>query len=167
MLIENIPDSLPPELPSDVASALGSIQARQTYLALNVKLIVAMLSDFSVQMALRGLADDPFRETRARVRRLAKWRFGPDHPATIKLLGYMHDCDMLEKQHDEVARLVWVKSASDDWRGLYMAGIQAAPEAHGLNQLARDIFNLSALLHEARTSGFLRDELNSAPKPKW
>jgi hypothetical protein len=140
---------------------------RHEHLSHILRMTIKTLANLRPQEALDATAYDGARQLRDRVRTLARQRLG-EGEALLKLQAILERCKRATDKRNELMHSVWAQELDGEpmRRGndQKMYPLPTVPE---LEELSRDIDDLTKALNTARLEGFLAEALTTrAPGPK-
>ncbi len=153
-------------VPSDRAllAALGEMALRHEHLSHILRMTIKTLANLRPQEALDATAYDGSGQLRARVRKLARQRLGEGEPL-LKLQAILERCKRATDQRNDFMHSVWAQELDGEpMRRGNDQKMYPLPTVLQLEELSREIDDLTQILNTARLSGFLADALkNRAP----
>ncbi len=147
-------------------AAFGKVAAHSALLDLVMSMTIKVITEVSVEDALRATKRTPASALRKRVRKLAKDRLG-DGPAFIELEAILCMAEAVAENRNNLIHSAFV---SDEAGNLIIQdpvrGHLPIPTAEGLETLASQIEQVHGTLNHSRLKGSLKAALGKRPKKR-
>ena len=150
----------------DWLAAYGKVAAHSALLDLVMSMTIKVITEVSVEDALRATRRTPASALRKRVRKLAKDRLG-DGPAFIELEAILCLVEVVAEERNDLIHSVFARDdAGNPIIQDPVRGRLPIPTVKDLETLASQIEQVQQMLNHSRLNGSLRAALDKRPKKR-
>ncbi len=147
-------------------AAFGKVAAHSALLDLVMSMTIKVITEVSVEDALRATKRTPASALRKRVRKLAKDRLG-DGPAFIELESILCLAEAVAEERNDLIHSVFaLDEAGNSIIQDPVRGRLPIPPVEDLETLASQIEQIHGMLNHSRMNGSLRAALDKRPKKR-
>ncbi len=147
-------------------AAFGKVAAHSALLDLVMSMTIKVITEVSVEDALRATRRTPASALRKRVRKLAKDRLG-DGPAFIELEAILCLVEVVAEERNDLIHSVFARDdAGNSIIQDPVRGRLPIPTVEDLETLASQIEQIHGMLNHSRMNGSLRAALDKRPKKR-
>jgi len=144
----------------ELLTALGEVALRHEHMNHIIKMTIKSLAGISLSEAILATTYESSGQLRDRARKLARKRLG-EGKALLRLQALLANCKKLTEKRNALMHGVWAQELDGEPQIRDAYGVAGPlPTAEELNNLAKEIEDLTNLLNMERLEGFLYEALS-------